>query len=93
MSDQNLDLEGGECVPQKCILQVCTYIVQIMLQTKFKGNLNSFPRLCQQNNSKHIIFFLERVIYDCLYLLYIVRSACKLRARRTEYKSVFFHTT
>ncbi len=24
---------------------------------------------------------------------YSVRSACKLRARRTEYKSVFFHTT
>ena len=23
----------------------------------------------------------------------IVRSACKLRARRTEYKSVFFQTT
>ena len=27
------------------------------------------------------------------HLLYTVRSACKLRARRTEYKSVFFHTT
>ncbi len=26
-------------------------------------------------------------------VVYIVRSACKLRARRTEYKSVFFHTT
>ncbi len=26
-------------------------------------------------------------------LWYYVRSACKLRARRTEYKSVFFHTT
>jgi hypothetical protein len=26
-------------------------------------------------------------------VLYIVRSACKLRARRTEYKSVFFYTT
>jgi hypothetical protein len=25
--------------------------------------------------------------------IYIVRSARKLRARRTEYKSVFFHTT
>ncbi len=25
--------------------------------------------------------------------IYTVRSACKLRARRTEYKSVFFHTT
>ncbi len=25
--------------------------------------------------------------------VYSVRSACKLRARRTEYKSVFFHTT
>ncbi len=32
-----------------------------------------------------------RMIVDSV--LYIVRSACKLRARRTEYKSVFFHTT
>jgi hypothetical protein len=34
-----------------------------------------------------------RFFYQKLYYMYIVRSACKLRARRTEYKSVFFHTT
>jgi hypothetical protein len=37
-----------------------------------------------------------RFLYVCIVQVcihYIVRSACKLRARRTEYKSVFFHTT
>ncbi len=29
----------------------------------------------------------------CIRILYFVRSACKLRARRTEYKSVFFFQT
>ncbi len=33
-------------------------------------------------------------LFVCMYIcIYIVRSACKLRARRTEYKSVFFQTT
>ncbi len=35
------------------------------------------------------------VLYDDKLIVWLdtVRSACKLRARRTEYKSVFFQTT
>jgi hypothetical protein len=37
-----------------------------------------------------ILFFVNGLLFHIHNCLYTVRSACKLRARRTEYKSVFF---
>jgi hypothetical protein len=54
-------------------------------QLSFKANLQK---------AGHFLSSMQKVGRSNYFVcIYTVRSGCKLRARRTEYKSVFFHTT